>query len=201
MEAVHLLTHFAAQRLYLLIINTGILTILCNMPIRYTSILLLGSILFLLIFAGCGTSAKSHSGKTSSPILNKYSNLLHAKVSNEKLYRFIDQWIGVPHKMGGNDKGGIDCSHWVYQCQNQVFSVKPFYNASDLSKKIKPVSKENLQEGDLVFFSFKASHIDHVGIYLINHYFVHASTSKGVMISSLDEAIFIKNYRTGGKWI
>ena len=62
------------------------------------------------------------------------------------------------------------------------------------------IEKENLQEGDLVFFNTRRG-VSHVGVYLRNGYFTHSSTGKGVTISSLDDAYYSKKFIGGGRII
>ena len=63
------------------------------------------------------------------------------------------------------------------------------------------VTKSDLKPGDLVFFntSKRKKGINHVGVFLKNHYFIHASTSKGVIISSLHENYYRKHWKKGGR--
>ena len=64
---------------------------------------------------------------------------------------------------------------------------------------VNPVNKEDLKEGDLVFFKIKSKAISHVGVYLGNNKFAHASSSRGVMISNLNEAYWKRYYYKGGR--
>ena len=65
-------------------------------------------------------------------------------------------------------------------------------------KATKHIKKNELKEGDLVFFNTHGG-VSHVGIYLDNDYFVHASASQGVTISSLDESYYAKRFICGGQ--
>ena len=120
--------------------------------------------------------------------------------SGVDLHTFIDQWIGVPHRMGGNSTRGVDCSGFVLQVYSLVYNDN-FKNrrARDLYLETIPLKRSELMEGDLVFFKIRHNYIDHVGIYLKNGEFVHVSSSKGVMISSLNEAYFSKYFYAGGR--
>ncbi|HTL82459.1 MAG TPA: NlpC/P60 family protein, partial [Bacteroidia bacterium] len=72
-------------------------------------------------------------------------------------------------------------------------------SASTLYENCDRVSEKNLVEGDLVFFKINGDKISHVGVYLQNRHFVHASSHKGVIISSLDETYYKKYFYKGGK--
>ncbi len=121
---------------------------------------------------------------------------------HDKLYLqdFIDAWYGTPHVMGGNTKKGVDCSGFVIQCYLQVYDDNfKGRRAEDLFAEVKPLRREELQEGDLVFFKINGRRIDHVGLYLAEGNFVHVSSSRGVMVSSLDEPYFSKRFFKGGR--
>lgn len=136
-------------------------------------------------------SAKSKAEKASKKaILNKYSEKLGARVTNGELYMVIDGWMGVPYKYGGKDKGGIDCSHFICEILRSAFYFPSeyYFPSSRLAEQGIKIEAKEAKEGDLIFFAInQKSKISHVGIYLANNKFVHASTSNGVMISSLDE--------------
>jgi cell wall-associated NlpC family hydrolase len=157
---------------------------------------MLGALVFL---DSCHTSYKS-SSSFKDPLLERFSKQLGTRVSNKKLYEFIDQWIGVPYNYGGKDRQGIDCSNFVFLCYQLVFQPIPYAPSQELAGKIQNKAKSDLQEGDLVFFKFSNNKVSHVGIFLCNNFFVHASTQKGVIISSLAESTYQKAYFSGGKY-
>jgi lipoprotein Spr len=119
--------------------------------------------------------------------------------SNLKLYQFVYDWIGTPYRLGGGTKKGIDCSGFAFQLYNKVFSTLIGNNSRNIFSMVNPISKSELKEGDLVFFKIGSRSITHMGVYMGNNKFAHASTSKGVMISDLDEAYWRKYYYKGGR--
>lgn len=169
-------------------------------------------IICALLLSSCGSSKKYRGSSSKARVERKklpsarkenQSSLKNAEVINSKsaeLYSFIKRWEGVPHRMGGNSTRGVDCSGFVIQVYKQVYEDS-FTNrrARDLYNECKPVKKSELREGDLVFFKIRSKHIDHVGIYLKNGDFVHVSSSRGVMVSNLNEAYFKKYYYSGGR--
>lgn len=148
--------------------------------------------------------------KTSTPHYN-YRELARASVrlsmdidlkDNHKLYVESSKWIGTRYRAGGTSHRGVDCSGLVCQLYQKVYRKKLERNSDDQRKEnCRKVSKRNLQEGDLVFFhnGRKKRTTTHVGIYLKDNKFIHASTSSGVIVSSLDEAYYRRCWMQGGR--
>jgi hypothetical protein len=113
----------------------------------------------------------------------------------------ISEWMGVLYKYGGNSKEGTDCSGLVLAVFNEVYNIKMFRSSADQLKNVKQISQNELKAGDLVFFKISNNNISHVGIYLGEHKFIHASTKRGVVINSLDEEYYKKYYYTAGRVI
>lgn len=148
------------------------------------------------------TKTSESSNKTSSSIKKKYAEKLavsESDIKNEKLYQFIDDWYGVKYKYGGKDKGGIDCSGLTAALYLAVYKKTISSNTKDLVNEVKKIKESDLREGDLVFFNTNGKSISHVGVYLQNHKFVHASTKKGVMISDMNEPYFKQTYVSSGR--
>lgn len=140
------------------------------------------------------------SGKT---LQSKYAMLMQVvpeALCNLSLYSFIDEWYGVRYRLGGNSKTGIDCSAFVQRAYEQVFGLNLLRTALDQFSMSNLIwRKDQCKEGDLVFFNIKGSRVSHVGIYLINNFFVHASSSHGIMISSLEDKYWTKYFACAGR--
>ncbi len=121
------------------------------------------------------------------------------QVHNSKLYSFIDDWYGTPYKYSGCTKSGVDCSCFTNICYEKVYGRKIARSANDLFTACDKISLSEAKEGDLVFFKIGGNKITHVGIFLKKKYFVHASTSMGVIVNSLDEAYYKKYFFCAGK--
>jgi lipoprotein Spr len=149
------------------------------------------------------TQVLEQAGKTFTGIVDKYSKVMQVSpnsISNVILYQFIDEWYGTRYRLGGTGKNGIDCSALVQKLYNYVYGMDVVRTSLMQFRSSEYIaSKENLKEGDLVFFRIHGGPVSHVGIYLKNNYFVHASSSKGVMISNLDESYWVRYFVGGGR--
>lgn len=131
-----------------------------------------------------------------------FSQIMRVAVSattNTKLYQFVYEWLGTPYRLGGNSKTGIDCSKFSSALYENVFSTTIGYNSRKQYAETTPIRKKDLEPGDLVFFKIRSRNITHVGVYLGDDKFAHASSSKGVMISNLNEAYWKRYYYNGGR--
>jgi cell wall-associated NlpC family hydrolase len=163
---------------------------------KYVFLLVLSIYLF-----SCGGGKTTVAKNKGNYIVDKYAEILQAPksdIKNVKLYSFIDDWYGSIYKYGGLSKSGVDCSGFCNVLYSEVYNKQIQRTTSQLSKKINKTSKSNLKEGDLVFFNISKKKNSHVGVYLKNNRFVHASSSKGVIISSLDNPYYKKTYNKGG---
>jgi lipoprotein Spr len=118
--------------------------------------------------------------------------------SNVKLFQFVYDWIGTPYRFGGTSRNGIDCSAFTKELYSKVFNLTIQRNSRDIFSMVSPIKKDDLKEGDLVFFKIHSRNISHVGIYLGNSKFAHAS-SEGVKISSLDDDYYSHYFFRGGR--
>ena len=139
----------------------------------------------------------------SPPSAFQYALLLDVeveKIKNSKLYDYITQWWGTPYRIGGSSLDGIDCSGFVKGLFSDTYSIQLPRTSREQANFSQEISKESLQEGDLVFFHQRKG-ISHVGMYLSNNKFVHASTSMGVIISDLNEPYWNKRFVKAGRII
>ncbi|WP_256010979.1 C40 family peptidase [Desertivirga xinjiangensis] len=161
----------------------------------------------LLILSVVSSQAQNEKKTTADPdnlAKDYFSQIMGVAVSatsNVKLYQFVYDWLGTPYRLGGDTERGIDCSGFAYQLYDKVFNTVIGNNSRNIFSMVNPVNKEELKEGDLVFFKINSRAISHVGVYLGNDKFAHASSSRGVMISNLNEAYWKRYYYKGGRLI
>jgi hypothetical protein len=103
------------------------------------------------------------------------------------------EWQGVPYRRGGLSRKGIDCSGFVYLTFQERFSVELPRTTEGQSFSGTKIDPETLLTGDLVFFVTPRSG-RHVGIYLGDGRFVHASLSRGVIISSMANGYWANHF-------
>ena|ERR1035437_2766608 len=115
------------------------------------------------------------------------------------LYHQVYDWVGTRYKYAGKTKKGIDCSGFVSEMYRNTYCINLGGGSRDIWPTVTPIEKDNLQEGDILFFKIKKGQISHVGIYLGNNKFAHASVAYGVIISDLDEEYYKKYFFKGGR--
>lgn len=108
----------------------------------------------------------------------------------ERLYQQYTDWRGTPYRLGGTNRAGIDCSAFVQTTFLQQFGIYLPRTTDQQIHAGKQIAKTELQAGDLVFFRKG----DHVGIYLEQNKFLHASTRVGVTISSMENVYWSRKY-------
>lgn len=136
--------------------------------------------------------SETRSRYTSSK--SKSSSGSNQKVS-DNLIQVAKKYLGAPYKFGGNStKTGIDCSAYVKKVYS-FFDVSLPRTARDIFKKGDWVKKNSLEKGDLVFFRTYAHFPSHVGIYIGDNKFIHASSaSKKVTITNFNKNYYQKRY-------
>jgi len=134
---------------------------------------------------------------------SKYSDKLGINLDgteNKDLIMAIDEWFGTPFRMGGCSKYGVDCSCFVKKIYDDVYGLYLSRTSKSIYyEDLIPVKKEDLQEGDILCFKIRGRRISHIGIYLKDNKFVHASRKRGVMINDLNEKYYKKRYFSGGR--
>ena len=177
-----------------------------NITMKLTATIMIAAAILML------SSCHSHKDKDKSnkdKYRNEYSDDIYRRGSynnsgerkESALYREAMSWLGVPYKYGGHSRRGTDCSGLVMEVYKTVYNKAIIHHSADIySKQCRRIKESELREGDLVFFTFvKSGKISHVGIYLRKRQFIHASSSRGVIINSLDEPYYAKGFVAAGR--
>lgn len=162
-------------------------------------------IIFLFLFFGLNQFVTANHVKFDSLNCKGYKyfiskGILFDSTSNLKLYNEVYDWLGVPYRYGGRSKSGADCSGFASQIYKHVYNISVGGSAADIYKRLMPIEKADLKEGDLVFFKIKYARISHVGVYLSNNKFIHATSfGKSVTVSDLNENYYKRYYYSAGR--
>lgn len=164
-----------------------------RMKTRYLFSIFIVSLLFV---SSCKTS-KTVYYKSSEPH-RQTANVSYTASANVKhLIKEAKKFLGVPYKYGGNSRSGMDCSGLVVNAFQAVGEQMPRIS-KEQAQKGKEIRLKDVREGDLVFFKTSGSNINHVGIVekVRNGeiFFIHSSTSQGVIISSIEETYWNKRF-------
>lgn len=110
-------------------------------------------------------------------------------------------WLGTKYKYGGNTRNGIDCSGLVVEVFRSVMGIKLPRTSAEQQKYCKNINKSELHPGDLLFFATgkKKKSVTHVGIYIGDGRMIHASSSRGVIVSVINEAYYRRRYLSSGR--
>ncbi|MGB3223585.1 MAG: C40 family peptidase [Desulforhopalus sp.] len=149
-----------------------------------------------LICSICCTAICISTFPASATEKQSHSSLSSFGLSDEEFTKEVKKYLGIPYRLGGSSKKGMDCSNFSRIVYSKILgleipnnSIKQF-SSSDL----KPIDSDDLQMGDLIFFGTKKQKINHVGVYLSDGQFIHASSSKGITVSRLDSRYWKKRF-------
>lgn len=162
---------------------------------RYFAFAILWS--FLLVIPACSSSPR-FSGQTSKvdiqpePDSPPPGELSHVDAS--LMDKIIAKFMGLPYQAGGTGKLGIDCSGLTYLVYREYDGTRLPISVRSLYRLEDRVDYDQLSYGDLVFFKINKRKVSHVGIYLGEGRFVHASKSRGVAIDNLGDAYWAERY-------
>jgi lipoprotein Spr/probable lipoprotein NlpC len=155
------------------------------MAFRYSLLRALVAIIVIGYLQGCGGIAKKEEATFGSS----------DSVRKAALYRQYGEWKGTKYRLGGSSKWGVDCSGFVYLTYRSKFGISLPRTTTYQSAQGVVVSRKALRPGDLVFFKTGAGR-RHVGIFVEKRKFLHASATRGVMLSSLDNSYWAAKYWT-----
>ena len=169
-------------------------------------------LIFYLVLSGCGgmkpspiyTSEKGRSEKAAKSYRSKSTKstplATAARLTSPiklSMLKSINRYRGVPYKWGGATMKGMDCSGFTMKVFGESANLSIPHNAKAQYKLGAKINRRQLKFGDLVFFrDIQSKGVSHVGIYIGDETFVHASLSKGVINSSMNQDYYKKRYVT-----
>jgi cell wall-associated NlpC family hydrolase len=121
---------------------------------------------------------------------------------NKKLYKELKKWLGTPYVYAAHTCGeGTDCSGMVMEVYLEIYGIKLHRNSAKmLEQNCKVIDLDDLREGDLVFFCTNGDErVSHVGIYLKENKFVHASSSRGVTVDDLRQNYYATHFHAAAR--
>lgn len=152
-----------------------------------------------MLFSACTSTSplpQDDAGYGSTPRGGSAAVAAYSEHEVEKRLRGeVAQWAGTPHVLGGTTARGIDCSAFVQNVYSDAFDVRLPRTTTEQARRGKEVRQRELRPGDLVFFK-PPTKTRHVGIYLSDGEFAHASSSQGVTISDLSHDYWQRSYWT-----
>ena len=158
---------------------------------------------WLFLFCGFILGGCSSSKRIATPVRH-VERISHAVPVSEdqtgRLVREARKWIGTPYRYGGQTRSGTDCSGMVMVLFGEVYGLQLPRASAQQRDFALPVSEQELSPGDLVFFATSGSSaVSHVGIYIGSGKMIHASTSRGVIESSLNEKYYRQHFHSAGR--
>jgi len=153
----------------------------------------------------CGTSRSASAANAEMRELARAGLRLGFDIDEDDNWPLMieaSKWLGTPYRLGGNTRRGVDCSGLSCALYAKVFRVKLHRNSREqYEQDCRSVGRGHLESGDLLFFApnGKKKSINHVGVFLKGDRFVHASGSRGVRVSSLDEPYFQRTLAACGR--
>lgn len=153
---------------------------------------------FMLIFVTACANTPSRSQRIVSDNVSEKSSDKYKAMSKDDLFFSLLRseyfyWKGTAYRLGGNSKNGIDCSALVQAVYKNSFNMAIARTTNKQADLGFFVDKQTLKVADLIFFKTSRK-VRHVGIYMGDNQFLHASSSKGVMISSLNNIYWRAKY-------
>ena len=171
-----------------------------------TAVLFSGLVLFGM--AGCRTSRSvvvmSDADSVFIPAQEDYEGSKVEETATGLIKAVIDEarcWLGTPYLYAGHSRGGTDCSGMVMEVFRTAASLEIPRNSSAQKEVCREIEKAELRPGDLVFFATgrDPSRISHVGLYIGSGRMIHASSSRGVIVSDLEQDYYLKHYHSSGR--
>jgi lipoprotein Spr len=146
--------------------------------------------------------SKSRASTKSNVASNRNQHTPEKQSGQGTLWQNATAWLGVPYRYGGTNRSGIDCSALAGHIYRDVYGINLPRTVADMIKKGRSVNGQKFKEGDLLFFkNTRTGPVDHVGIYLGEGRFIHASTTSGVIISDSGSGLYRRRLITARRYV
>jgi cell wall-associated NlpC family hydrolase len=162
--------------------------------------------IFLIALAGCSATSQV---RPSDPIQQPNVETAASDVGDiesstrnpgDSLANFALSLQGTPYRYGGATRDGFDCSGLVFYAHRRL-GLKVPRTSSDQAEEAEQIKRRKLKRGDLVFFKIDSRKVNHVGIYVGKHRFVHApGAGKPVTVNSLDDEFYAESFSGAGRY-
>ncbi len=144
--------------------------------------------------AGCGKPhPRPRYTAESTSKESKHVGVAEGAVSSKRVEQVCHPWLGTPYRYGGGSRAGIDCSALTQNLMGDLGANLPRTVRAQTAVGASVASSE-IAPGDLVFFRLTSTKIDHVGVALDANRFVHASSSRGVVVDHLMDKYFSRRF-------
>lgn len=157
-----------------------------------------------LLMASCGghkQTVRTVPDGSESAIYDSKSDYMHSNQYSEQLVKEARKWLGTKYKYAGETRRGTDCSGMVMSIYRDVAGIKLPRSSREQQAFCQNVKVADLTPGDLIFFSgtSRGRNVSHVGMYIGNGDFIHASSSKGVIVSNLNQKYYSNHFHSAGR--
>jgi cell wall-associated NlpC family hydrolase len=152
------------------------------------------SLVICLLLVACSSAPSRTIDSVAIPLNPNATDLNNSPAVLQSLSAQYNIWQQTPYQWGGLTRKGVDCSGFVYITYREALGHNIPRSTEYQAQLGQSIARNKLRSGDLVFFQ-TGKKSSHVGIYLSDSNFLHASTSQGVTVSSLDNVYWNKAYR------
>lgn len=160
------------------------------------------TLLTIILLSSCAPQ-RFNVSKDKRQELSRKLGFTVSRKDNIPLMNEICKWLGTPYRLGGTTRQGVDCSGFIGAIYKKVYHQQIQRTVAGIyQENCKHIRKSRTKQGDILFFNFKKRprrQLSHAGIYLKRGYFVHASSSKGVIINHLSQDYYRKGWRKSGR--
>jgi cell wall-associated NlpC family hydrolase len=162
--------------------------------------------ILLLLLAGCSSAPETRAPEPASSSSAEFETwdgsggTSAMRNRGEALAKFALTLQGTRYRYGGATRDGFDCSGLVFYAHRQLGLEVP-RTSSDQAEEAEEIKPRKLRRGDLVFFKIDSRKVNHVGIYIGKHRFVHApGAGKPVTVNSLDDEFYAETFSSAGRF-